>query len=272
VRTNQDHDPGPDLEMMMIRWCKEGAEIARHHHRRTGELEFKQAREAVTEADREIENLLRDRIGEAFPEDIIVGEEYGGPGSQGELQGRRVWQIDPIDGTLNYALGMPNYCTSLGLMSGDNVLAACIHQPSTGDTFSALAGRGARLNGTPMRVSSDRDLKESILSLQLKKEGSVMGSPQLLHQLACAPWKLRRCGAVALEMAWVAAGFYDALLASFAGKIHSWDIAAGLLLVAEAGGVAVDFQGRPYPMNGPEMVVGSGQVAQQLVSLLNKTV
>ncbi len=258
---------GPALEKMMVQWCEEGAEIARRHHRRTGKLAFKYASEAVTEADGEIENLLRERIGQAFPGDLIVGEEFGGPAVNERPAESRVWQIDPIDGTLNYALGMPNYCISLALLQGDQVLAACIHQPPTGDTFTALAGQGARLNGETMHVSSERDLKDAVVSLQLKKKGLVMQNPALLHEICGAPLRLRRCGAVALEMAWVAAGFCDLLVASFKGEIHAWDIAAGLLLVQEAGGAAVDFQDRPYRLSSPEMMVGSPRVARQMAGL-----
>lgn len=255
------------LEEMMTGWCMEGAEISRGYYRRTGQLEFKYASEAVTRADGEIEKILRARIGETFPEDLIVGEELGGPKAGEVPPGARVWQIDPIDGTLNYALGMPNYCISLALLEGDKVIAACIHQPSTGDTFAAMAGLGARLNGDTMQVNSTRDLNDSIVSLQLKKRGRVMQNPQLLHDLSAAPLRLRRCGAVALEMAWVAAGFCDLLVASFKNEIHPWDVAAGMLLVEEAGGEAVDFQGRPYRMGAPEMMVGSPRVARQMAGL-----
>ncbi len=263
-----DQHPGPELEALLIQWCEEGAEVARRHHRRCGELKFKYASEAVTEADREIETLLRGRIAQSFPDDLIVGEEFGGPEGGNLKPGKRVWQIDPIDGTLNYALGMPNYCTSLGLMSGDEVLAACIHQPSTGDTFTALAGQGARLNGEALGPGLDKDLKDSVVSLQVKKEGVIMADPGLFYDLVRAPLKLRRCGAVALELAWVAAGFYGALVASFQDTIHLWDIAAGLLLAREAGKVILDFQGQPYKLGAAEMIVGSPRACSQLVTLL----
>lgn len=257
--------PGPELEQTMIDWCAEGAEIALRHHRQTGDLKFKYAREAVTIADREIEKLLRQRIGAAFPADNIVGEEFGGePASR--MEGR-TWQIDPIDGTLNFALGLPNYCLSLALMSGEQTLAACILQPSTGDTFTALLGQGARLNGLPLGCPSGRRLAESIISLHLKMDGLVMSEPALLHQVMSAPLKVRRCGAMALELAWVAAGFCDLLLASFKGEIHRWDVAGGLLMITEAGGVAQDFQGRPYCLGAPELMAGSDLVAGPLVDM-----
>ncbi len=258
-----------DLESLMINWCHEAAEMARSFYRETGVLEFKYGSEAVTEADRCIETLLRARICEAFPEDSIVGEEFGGPDLSTQAPGGRVWQIDPIDGTLNFAQGLPDYCISLALMSGHDVLAACVHQPATGDVYSAVKGQGARLNGDTIKVDADRNLKEAVVSVQLKADGSVMSDAAVLRSVLSAPFKLRKGGAVALEMAWVAAGFYDLLLASFKGKIHLWDIAAGLLLIEEAGGVVVDFNNQPYQLESSEMMAGSAQVAFQLMPLLS---
>ena len=258
------------LEKMMIRWCEEAAEIARRYHRRTGKLEFKYATEAVTEADGEIEELLRRRIGETFPEDLIVGEEFGGPAASTIPAGKRVWQIDPIDGTLNFAMGLPNYCISLALLQGSQVLAACIHQPATGDTFSALAGGGARLNGQLIKVDAEVPLSRSVVSLQLKNKGLVMRHPQLLHEVSTAPMRVRRCGAFALEIAWVAAGFCHLLVASFMDEIHPWDVAAGLLLAEEAGAVAMDFKGRPYRIGGPELLIGSPAAARSMADLIGR--
>ncbi|PID80143.1 hypothetical protein CSB20_08060, partial [bacterium DOLZORAL124_64_63] len=233
------------LDKVMEGWCREAAEIARGLHRRTGALEFKHGQEAVTEADRRIEQLLRRRIGAAFPDDLIVGEEYGGP-EEGNMPGRRVWQIDPIDGTLNYALGLPAYCTSLALVQDGQVLAACIHQPPTGDTFTALRGAGSFLNGERRRLRPCASLREAVFSFQLKSGGAVMAEAERQHRLCLSVMKVRRAGAVALELAWVGGGLYDGLLGSFAGRVPAWDVAAGLLLSLEAGAVATDFQGRPY--------------------------
>lgn len=255
------------LDNLMTTWCEEAAIVAREMHRRTGDLEFKYGQEAVTEADRRIEELLRQRIGEAFPGDLIEGEEFGGPAQQ-DLEGRRVWQIDPIDGTLNYALGLPNYCTSLALVQDGQPLAACIHQPPTGDTFTALRGQGAFLNGERRQLRRCERLQESVFSFQLKSAGCIMAEPERLTRLSSAVMKVRRAGAVALELAWVGGGFYDGLLGSFVDRMPPWDSAAGLLLATEAGGVATDFQGRAYALGGPELVVGSPGVVDQMVALL----
>lgn len=254
------------IEKDMIAWATESAVIARNYYRRTGPLEFKHDREAVTAADREIEQLLRHRIAAAYPEDLVVGEEFGS-GSEA-LAGRRVWQLDPIDGTLNFALGLPGFCTSLALMVDDQVLAACIHQPATGDTFSAVQGQGARLNGLTMSVSDRYPLAEALVSTQFKKAGRYVQNPELLQAFHLAPLKCRRTGAIALELAWVACGGQDALVAGFVGNIHLWDVAAGLLLVQEAGGRVTDHHGAAYRPGGPDLIVSNGVIHQEILDLI----
>ena len=255
------------LDKLMTGWCLEAAEIARGLHRRTGALEFKHGQEAVTEADRRIEQLLRERISAAFPADLVVGEEFGGPAEE-EMAGRRVWQIDPIDGTLNYALGLPNYCTSLALVQDGQVLAACIHQPPTGDTFTALRGEGSFLNGERRRLRPCAALREAVFSFQLKSTGHVMAEANRQHRLCSSVMKVRRAGAVALELAWVGGGLCDGLLGSFVDRMPVWDAAAGLLLCLEAGAVATDFQGRAYRLGGPELLVGREGVVHEMVDRL----
>jgi myo-inositol-1(or 4)-monophosphatase len=255
-----------DLEKNMLAWAAEAAEMALGFYRRTGDLQFKQGREAVTEADRQIETMLRLRIGEAYPEDEIIGEEFGGQGSAGS--GRRVWQIDPIDGTLNFALGLPGFCTSMALMSGDEILAACVHQPLVGDSFTAVKGQGARLNGQSITVSDRSPLAEAVISTQFKKSGRFMRNADLLQAITLAPLKCRRVGAIALELAWVASGGYDGLVGGFSGSIHLWDVAAGLLLVTEAGGMITDHLGRPYQAGGADLVVSNGLVHQEILDII----
>ncbi|MCP4292303.1 MAG: inositol monophosphatase [bacterium] len=270
------------LENLMIAWCEEAADIARTHYRNTGDLVTKQGSEVVTDVDLTIETLLRQRIGREFPDDLIVGEEFGGPSEDSDdsvdpenpgtsaniSPGKRTWQIDPIDGTLNYALGSPNYCISLAVMWNNEVLAACVLQPSTRDCFSATLRFGARLNGQSMNGPSKRTLNQAIVCYQIRQGSEIMGNSQRMHQLLKAPLKIRRAGAIALEMAWTAAGFYDLLVMSFPGKINTWDVAAGLLLVSESGGVVVDFENRPYLLEGPDMVVGSPIVAEEIMMIV----
>ena len=223
---------GDDILRRHLReWADEAGDMARGHFRRTGPLAFKTGREAVTAADRAIETMLRERIAGAYPDDLVVGEEYGGPAPGTDLAGRRVWHLDPIDGTLNFALGLPDFCTSLAAIRDDRVEAACVQQPLVGDTFLALRGGGATLNGVALRVSDRAPLAEAVISAQFKKDGVIVSRPELLQAVFRRPLKVRKAGAIALEMAWVAAGFLDAMVAGFRDTIQTWDVGAGLLLV-----------------------------------------
>ena len=255
-----------NLERNMLTWSEECAVLARRFYRHTGSLEFKRGHEAVTEADRLIETLLRQRIARTYPEDLVVGEEFGGEPASAD--GRRIWQLDPIDGTLNFALGLPGFCTSLAVIQDGSTLAGCVHQPVTGDSFTALKGLGARLNGQPITVSGRQPLAEAVISTQFKKNGRYVQNPDLLQAFALAPLKCRRTGAIALELAWVASGGHDALIGGFASKIHLWDVAAGLLLIEEAQGMVTDHLGHDYRDGGADLVVSNGLIHQEILDLI----
>ncbi len=259
-----------ELESRMTEWAVEAGAMAKASFRRTGELSFKSGHEAVTASDRQIEIRLRELIAASFPDDAVIGEELGGPDRADLSPDDRVWHIDPIDGTLNFALGLPGFCTSMALMQGDKVLAACVHQPLVGDTFTAILGGGARLNGQPMRVSGRRRLSEAVVSAQFKKDGLLVSRPDLLQAVFRETMKVRKTGAIALEMAWTAAGFYDVLVAGFRETIQLYDVAAGLLLLTEAGGQLSDFEGQPYRPGSKTLVASNGLVHAELVALLNR--
>ncbi len=262
----------PDLEATMLGWALEAGDIARRHYRRTGDLQFKKGRQAVTEADLEIEKMLRRRISEEFPEDGIVGEELGsyfqGTGMVGPSG--RTWHLDPVDGTLNFALGLPGFCTSIGLMKGDEVLAGCIYQPLLDDAFTSTRDGGARLNGKPITVSTRSRLTEAVVGTQFKKNGLFVQNPELLQAMFLETMKIRKVGAIALELARVASGSYDALVGSFIGAIHLHDVAAGLLLIREAGGRVTDHLGNDYVPGEPDLVATNGLIHDELIALIDR--
>lgn len=262
-------DDLPALEQQLYAWAEEAGVLARRWFRKTGDLTFKSGREAVTEADRQIEALLRERIAEVFPDDVVVGEETGGDASA-VGDGGRVWQVDPIDGTLNFALGLPEFCLSMAVLEGETIVAGGVFQPISGDAFTASRGLGARRNGQTMRVSSRERLADAIVSPHLKAASPIVADAALLRDLTRRPFKIRKMGAVALELAYVAAGWYDGLVASFGTEICLWDVAAGLLLLAEAGGRTSDLRGEPYRLGGPDLVAGNPGVQRDLVALLDR--
>jgi len=257
------------VQEIMAAWALEAGQTSLAMFRRTGDLEFKYAREAVTEADRSIEIMLRERITGAFPEDLIVGEEFGGMQEVEQSESpsdQRVWYLDPVDGTMNFALGLPEFCTSITLMQGDRVQAACIAQPVSGDVFTAERGRGAHLNGNPISVSGRTKLSEAIISTQLKKDSRFVQDPALLQKVLTSPLKMRRMGAIALELAYTAAGFYDGLLGGFFVALPMWDVGAGILLVEEAGGIVTNGQGAPFKPGDHEILACNPGVHKELLA------
>ncbi len=273
--------PVPDIESTMLAWAREAAEIARARFQHTGPLRFKYAKEAITEADREIERLLSRRIRERFPDDGVFGEEFGPagteagppaaapPGTPAAAPAGRVWHVDPIDGTLNFALGLPNFCTSMALMDGDRILAACVFSPLLAEGFTASAGQGARReDGEPMRVSDRATLAEAVLSAQLQKGGRYVRHPDLLQAILLRTMKMRRLGTIALEMAYLADGRYDAMIAGRGRPQQLYDVAAGILLVQEAGGRVTQHDGTPYRPYATDLVASNGRCHDELIALI----
>jgi myo-inositol-1(or 4)-monophosphatase len=271
-----DNDRLSETETMLVGWVEEAGEIARDQFLETGELQFKYAREAVTEADREIEELLARRIRAAFPEDAVFGEEFGpdadaaadaASGAGAEMRGR-IWHIDPIDGTLNFALGLPNFCTSIALMDGNEILAACVYAPLHREAFTATRGNGCRLNGEAIHVSDREPLGDAVVSAQLQKGGRYVQNPHLLQAILLQTMKMRRLGTIALEMAYLAAGRYDAMIAGRGRPQQLYDVAAGILLVQEAGGKVSDHLGQPYVPYSTDLVASNGRVHDELIGLI----
>ena len=256
------------LEELMASWAHEAGTIALAHERRPDALRFKAGGEAITAADGLIETMLRERIAAAFPDDAVVGEEMGA--SANADSARRVWHLDPIDGTLNYALGLPEFCISIALYQEGVPLAACVYQPVGSDLWTATRGAGTRRNGTDVAVSRRAGLAEAMISAQVRKRGRLGRNPLLLQALVLEAHKLRKVGAIALEMAWTAAGAYDGMVIASRGPIPFHDVAAGILLITAAGGTVTDGTGRPYRPDCHELVAGNAAVHRDLLDLLER--
>ena len=180
----------------------------------------------------------------------------------------RVWHIDPIDGTLNFALGLPNFCTSIALMDGEEILAACVYAPLHREAFTATRGTGCRLNGQAIHVSERGEFAEAIVSAQLQKGGRYVRNAQLLQAILLRSLKMRRLGTIALEMAYLAAGRYDAMIAGRGRPVQLYDVAAGILLVREAGGRISNHLGDPYRPFVTDLVASNGLVHDELIGII----
>lgn len=201
----------------------------------------------VTQYDLAAEALIRERLRAAFPDHSFVGEEGADEfGSQ-----PYTWQIDPLDGTNNFSHGFPVFCTSLALYEGRRPLVAVVYDPTRDECFKAVAGGGAMLTspaGTkPLRVTATAELLHSLLATGFPYDvhTSPLDNGVYVSRFIKRAFGLRRAGSAALDMAYVAAGRLDGY---WEFKVHSWDVAAGILLVQEAGGVVTEIDGRPLEL------------------------
>jgi myo-inositol-1(or 4)-monophosphatase len=260
-------------------WVPKVAEIAREAGASLREFlaqgvetEYKGDVDLVTVADRTVEKLIRERLGEAFPEHGIYGEE----GTRDRMEGEFRWYVDPLDGTTNFAHGFPQFCVSMGLerrTSGmppqrdGTLVAAVIYDPMRDELFTAEQGQGARLNGRPMRVSRIPDLAESLLSTGFpSRKRHASPNIHFYQEFTLRSHGVRRAGSAALDLAYVACGRLEAF---WEFNLNPWDTAAGILLVEEAGGRVTDFAGNPFQLNSREILASNGLIQAELVALFN---
>ena len=258
-------------------WVPKAAEIAREAGARLREFlaqgvetEYKGDVDLVTVADRTVEKLIRERLGAAFPQHGIFGEE----GTRERMEGEFRWYVDPLDGTTNFAHGFPQFCVSMGLEQrapgtppelDGTLVAAVIYDPMRDELYTAERGQGATLNGKPMRVSKIPDLAESLLSTGFpSRKRHASPNVHFYQEFTLRSHGVRRAGSAALDLAYVAAGRLDAF---WEFNLNPWDTAAGILLVQEAGGVVTGFAGNPFRLESREILASNGLIQAELVAL-----
>ena len=193
----------------------------------------------VSDADREAERAVRELLEAERPDDGLLAEE--GSGSAG-ASGRR-WIVDPLDGTINFLYGFPAWAVSVALEDADGLAVGVVHSPVHTETFFAVRGEGARMNGRPLHVRERRDLEGAMVATGFSYEAERRAEQaEVIRRLLPSARDIRRAGAAALDLAWVAAGRIDAV---YERDLHAWDCAAGDLLVREAGGAVADLEGDP---------------------------
>lgn len=226
--------------------------------------ETKGVNDYVTLIDKEAEQAIINKIQQSYPDHSFLGEESGEThGADTEYQ----WVIDPLDGTTNFIKGIPHFSVSIALLHKGRLDQAVVFDPIRSEIFTASRGQGAQLNGYRIRTTKPKDLSETVLATALPfKEKAQFGEFALsLNKIFRECGDIRRGGSAALDMAYVAAGRMDGY---WERGIKAWDIAAGELLVREAGGLVTDFVGNNDPMYKGEIVAGSPKVVQSLVKHL----
>jgi myo-inositol-1(or 4)-monophosphatase len=216
----------------------EAAAMIRQTSDRQHAIEFKAVGDWSSKLDREIECHLRARIGQAFPEHGFLGEESDNT----RITDGLLWVVDPVDGSMNFLRGYPQYSVSIALLSQGEPIAACIVDPCRNEVFCASAGNGATLNGAPLRVAKTAHLELAMAATVFPKPlSSTMDDYlQQFGRVIVSVSGLRRSGSMALELAYLAAGRVDVFWCQDMG---SWDAAAGVLMIREAGGQVLTLDG-----------------------------
>jgi myo-inositol-1(or 4)-monophosphatase len=251
---------------VMVKAARAGGNILLRHMARLDAIDVieKDRMDFASEVDRLAEAEIVKELRRAQPEYTILGEE-GGQQKGNRGPSRFTWVIDPLDGTSNYLRGVPHWCVSIALCEGPEPLHAVIFDPLRNELFTASRGGGAQLNGRRIRVSERRELQGAMLATGFAPRERKRADAQLdcIKSLLVHAEDIRRGGSAALDLAYVAAGRFDGF---FEAGLHAWDVAAGVLLVREAGGRVCDFRGGNL---GPMHVdAGGRQIAAANVRLI----
>jgi len=226
-------------------------------------IEAKGLQDLVTAADREVEAFLIAGLQKAFAQDAFVGEESGTHGDMARAPA--TWVIDPIDGTSNFARGIDLWCISVGLVADGEVVVGVVYRPCGDELFTAMKGKGAFLNGQPIRVSDTSQWQNARIDL-----GFSFRRPRRLYLTAVERLlevraEHARLGSAALGLAWVACGRYDGY---WEAHVNSWDVAGGLCLVTEAGGKINAFLDGPALSQGNPVLASNSELYDRLTNLL----
>ncbi|MEX0709672.1 MAG: inositol monophosphatase family protein [Chloroflexota bacterium] len=238
-----------DLEFA-VHLAGRAGELLAASYERVGRVDRKSKRDVVTDVDYASEALVIEAIRGRFPADAILAEESGrhersdgGRPAAGPARGRwsrRTWVIDPLDGTVNYANGIPYFCVSIGLIEAGSPAVGVIFDPLRGDLYAATADGPATLNGARVRASTKEQLGDFVVSLAIIGRGGIARERRVAHEIRIS----RRMGSASLALAYVAGGRFDALVQN--GGLSHWDIAAAGLIAERAGATVTDLYGGPW--------------------------
>jgi myo-inositol-1(or 4)-monophosphatase len=242
-----------------IETAREAGAVLRREFERPKQISYKGEVDIVTESDRRSEAMIVARLKECFPGHAIVAEEGGGAVAAGA---KYRWHVDPLDGTTNFAHGYPCFAVSIGLCEEGEPIAGAVFNPVSGELFAAARGEGAYLNEQRIRVSFVDKLANSLVATgfpthQRKRSANM----NYYWEFTLRSHGVRRDGSAALDLCSVACGRFDAF---WEFSLNSWDTAAGVLLVREAGGIVTDLGGLPYHPGGPHLLASNGLIHDEM--------
>jgi len=255
-----------DMKEVLLEATMEAGEIIQHYFNGTFKIENKSSiNDLVTEVDKMSEDKVISIIKLHFPGHSIISEEAGEAMQVSDYQ----WIIDPIDGTVNFAHGIPICCVSIGLKHKDEMLYGAVYNPMMNELFFAEKGKGATLNGTAISVSKKSDFKTACLvtGFPYKWPNNAEHPIKVFERFILQGLPVRRLGSAAIDLCWVACGRFDGF---WEYNLSSWDIAAGYLIVQEAGGKVTNFDGDPYNVFDKETLATNGLIHDEMLRLIKK--
>ncbi len=244
--------------------AREAGRLLRENLGRANAVEFKGEIDLVTEMDRKAEELIVGRLASAFPDHSIIAEEREGV----ERASPYRWIVDPLDGTTNYAHGYPVFCVSIAFEAEGQVILGVVYNPVLEETFLAEKGRGATLNGRPIHVSGTERLERSLLATGFPYDIRRTRDNNLNHfcNFALKAQAIRRAGSAALDLCYVGCGRFDGY---WELRLKPWDVAAGSLIVKEAGGMVTTFDGGPFTIYSDNIVASNGRIHREMIQVLS---
>ncbi|MBX2888380.1 MAG: inositol monophosphatase [Ferruginibacter sp.] len=255
------------LKTTLLEAVQAGAGVLKKYFNGSFKISHKEGiNNLVTEADHAAEKIIIDTILKNHPNHFILGEESGERQTDSDYK----WIIDPIDGTVNFAHGIPLCCVSIALEKKGEIILGAVYNPLINELFFAEKGKGATLNNHHIHVSNQTSVLKSCLvtGFPYTYLDSSNGPLQVFERLIRLGIPVRRLGSAAIDLCWVAAGRFDGF---YEHKLEAWDSAAGYLIVEEAGGRVTDFTGDSFSPYQPHVLATNGKIHEELRSFVNNT-
>jgi myo-inositol-1(or 4)-monophosphatase len=241
----------------------ESGRVQKKRYQERHSITYKGEINIVTDVDIECQDRIISRIKRHFPRDLIIAEEK--ENIYEEHKNR--WIVDPIDGTTNYAHGYPFFCTSIAYEEGGEVVCGVVYNPIFEELFFAQKGKGAYLNGERLNVSGIGEMKQALVVTGFPYDVNTSSQNNIDHFVAFlySAQAVRRDGSAALNLSYLAAGRFDGY---WELKLNPWDLAAGVLLLTEAGGKVTDFRGEPFDLYGGQICGSNGVLLREMLRIL----
>jgi len=243
--------------------AKAAGKILLDNVQKNRKVQFKGRIDIVTEMDLASEKLIVARLSKALPEASFLTEE----GSIADLNSEFKWVIDPLDGTTNYAHTFPVWCVSIGLQYRDEMILGCVYDPTRDELFTATKHDKSRLNGQIIKVSDRRRLDQALLATGFPYDIRTSRINNLVNftNFVKTARAVRRAGSAALDLCYLACGRFDGY---WELKLHPWDMAAGVLIVKQAGGKITDFEGQPFSIYRDRLLGSNGRIHKEMMRVL----